>query len=74
MPKLRFFGLAAALFCVLGSCLVAEPDLVLLVRHAETEADGTRDPALSEAGRIRALRLAELAEQVGIQWCLSLSR
>lgn len=34
--------------------------VVLLVRHAETEADGTRDPRLSAEGVARAARLSDL--------------
>lgn len=34
--------------------------VVLLVRHAETEANGTRDPSLSEEGLVRAARLSDL--------------
>lgn len=37
-------------------------ELIVLVRHAETAPDGTRDPALSEAGLGRAGRLAAFLE------------
>lgn len=42
----------------------AAPAVVILVRHAETAPDGTRDPALSKAGRERAVRLASMLSDV----------
>jgi phosphohistidine phosphatase SixA len=44
---------------------------MILVRHGETAPDGTRDPALSEAGRARAERLAALLKDAGVTRILS---
>jgi phosphohistidine phosphatase SixA len=44
----------------------AASTVVYLVRHAETAADGTRDPALSDAGRDRAGRLARMLASAGL--------
>ena len=41
--------------------------LVVLVRHAEAEPDGTRDPGLSAAGRRRADDLALSVYQAGLE-------
>lgn len=38
----------------------------ILVRHAEKENDGTRDPELSSAGKERAIKLAELFAKANI--------
>ena len=56
--------LSAVLLLLTGTTAArAEPRLVVLVRHAETQSDGTRDPGLSEEGRARAEALAaSLAE------------
>lgn len=45
-----------------------EPELAIihLVRHAETAADGSSDPVLSEAGRERAAQLARMMGGAGI--------
>ena len=43
---------------------------VYLVRHAEKEP-AAEDPALSEAGKLRALQLAELLEDAGIAYVFS---
>lgn len=44
----------------------AEEAIIFLVRHAETEPDGTRDPALSAEGVARAARLAEVLADAGL--------
>jgi len=45
----------------------AEPTVIYLVRHAETEPDGTRDPALSEVGLARAAELARMLSDAKIE-------
>lgn len=37
-----------------------------LVRHAEKQADGTKDPALTRCGHIRAKQLAEMLKNIDI--------
>lgn len=44
---------------------------IILVRHGETESDGTRDPALSAAGQERAERLAAMLKDAGVTRILS---
>lgn len=44
-----------------------EPLVVYLVRHAERDEDGTSDPPLSDAGRVRAELLASMLADAGIQ-------
>jgi phosphohistidine phosphatase SixA len=44
---------------------------IILVRHGETEPDGTRDPALSAVGRERAERLALMLRDAGVTRILS---
>lgn len=64
--------LAAALLAVLAVAVEAiaveaqEPEIIILVRHGETEPDGTRDPALSGVGVVRAGRLAALLADAGL--------
>jgi broad specificity phosphatase PhoE len=43
------------------------PTVVIVVRHAEKAAVEGNDPPLSEAGRRRAERLAEIGVQAGVQ-------
>jgi broad specificity phosphatase PhoE len=53
---------------VIAGCQTATPDehVILLVRHAE-KVDDSRDPELSEAGRARARRLAEMLADSGVE-------
>ncbi|MDQ3803784.1 MAG: histidine phosphatase family protein [Acidobacteriota bacterium] len=61
----------AALFAVATPAparRVEAPTVVIVVRHAEKAAAEGGDPPLSEAGRKRAERLADIAEQAGVQF------
>lgn len=60
------------LFAVFTTVPADEPGFarVYLVRHAEKET-ATEDPALSEAGELRALQLAELLKDAGIAYVYS---
>lgn len=60
--------LAAALFVLAAAVPAAAqgPEVIILVRHAETAPDDTRDPALSDAGIERAGRLAALLADAGL--------
>lgn len=64
---------SALILILLASCLAActpaqDDDYTLyLVRHAEKQADGSRDPALSEAGELRSEKLAGWLEDKDIQ-------
>lgn len=64
----RMIGLAILALAGVAPALAAQtaPTVVYLVRHAETAPDGTRDPALSEAGRERAVQLAHVLSDAGI--------
>ena len=61
MPHRSYATLAVALLSLLlASAAAAQPSMVVLVRHAEKAAAPAVDPALSEAGEIRARALAEV--------------
>ncbi|WP_088332465.1 phosphoglycerate mutase family protein [Lacimicrobium sp. SS2-24] len=60
----RVFTLLALL--LIAPLAMADYSLYVL-RHAHKQADGTSDPALSEAGQAQAERLATLLHQAGIQ-------
>jgi len=53
---------------MLAGCATTKPTehVIVLVRHAE-KVDDSRDPELSEAGRIRTRRLAELLADSGVE-------
>ncbi|NIP80581.1 MAG: hypothetical protein GWM90_15710 [Gemmatimonadetes bacterium] len=61
-------GLVAALAPLSATAQERQPDgpIILLVRHGETTPDGSRDPALSPEGRERALRLAAMLADAGL--------
>jgi 2,3-bisphosphoglycerate-dependent phosphoglycerate mutase len=51
------------IFLFVTSLACAQPvTTFILVRHAEKENDGTKDPDLNEAGRMRAQALAKLMQ------------
>lgn len=57
------------LFLALGAApapVLAQDGVIILVRHAETTPDGTRNPALSPDGVERAARLADLLADAGL--------
>lgn len=54
------------LCCLLGLSARAEPDLVVLVRHAERAATPAGDPALTAAGQQRAQALADALAGAGV--------
>lgn len=55
-----------ALALLLPLHAMAEPSLVVLVRHAEKSTQPADDPALSAAGQQRALALAQALQHAGI--------
>ena len=66
---MKFRLLLLTLVCCLAAGLAtsAEDDFTLyLVRHAEKQDDGSRDPFLTEAGQERAKRLAAWLKAKGI--------
>ncbi len=52
-------GVALAMGVFAPRTLVAQPSLVVLVRHAEKASEGGSDPSLSDAGKMRAQALAD---------------
>lgn len=73
MPKT--LACAAALLLALAAPAPAfapdAPTVVIVVRHGEKAADGGDNPSLSDAGRARAQRLADIAEQAGVEFVLT---
>ena len=45
---------------------LAQETKIILIRHAEKESDGTKDPNLNEVGKARAERLASTLENMKI--------
>ena len=68
---MRFQILSLLLLALLNACTsTVESDnsyTLYLVRHAEKESDGSRDPALTEAGKQRAEQLAIWLHDKNIQ-------
>ena len=55
--------------CFIGNTTAGDTDnsyTLYLVRHAEKQSDGSRDPALTEAGRNRSAQLASWFQDKGI--------
>ena len=55
--------------CFIGNTTASDTDnsyTLYLVRHAEKQSDGSRDPALTEAGRNRSEQLANWFQDKGI--------
>ena len=55
--------------CFIGNTTASDTDnsyTLYLVRHAEKQSDGSRDPALTEAGRNRSEQLANWCQDKGI--------
>ena len=58
--------LAPGLLMMSGLPALAEPEMVLLVRHAERAAEPRSDPELTPEGQARAQALARALEQAGV--------
>ncbi|MDP1976310.1 phosphoglycerate mutase family protein [Undibacterium sp.] len=58
MPKSTAVLFALCCTLLLPFTVQAEPDLIILVRHAEKSADNLADPSLSALGQARAQALA----------------
>lgn len=56
------------LLCVVLACAQAPNEIttLILVRHAEKENDGTKDPALAPEGKARAIELARILKDTPI--------
>ena len=68
---MRSFVLAATAILGLGfgprpATVTAPPTVVLLVRHAEKEAQPAQDPPLTDAGSARARALVAVARDAGV--------
>lgn len=67
MSLFKFLLPLLFLFCSFAPDAVSQQlTTLVLVRHAEKVDDGTKDPALSKAGKERAERLASLFSQTDI--------
>ncbi len=69
---LLLFLLSVTLYsCQSTKNLYQEETTLYLVRHAEKVGDGTRDPDLTDEGRARAERLADLLEEADVDYIFS---
>jgi len=69
------FLLLIAVVCTTVSLSFAQEQLTtfILVRHGERADDGSKDPELSDAGKARAARLAEMLSKTSVQAVYSTS-
>lgn len=67
-------ALLLALLLMLAAVARAEPEWLILVRHAEKAAEPGDDPGLSEAGQRRAEQLAALLSDAGVTHILTSDR
>lgn len=63
--RFHHLGLFAAFLLAAQSAGAQQATVVIIVRHAE-RAPGTSDPPISDAGRERALALAEIGKGAGV--------
>lgn len=63
---MRWIILLVGLQLISGITAAQVPTTFILVRHAEKEQDGTKDPELSAEGKARAIRLATLLQNTAI--------
>lgn len=66
LPVLACFALVGLSPSLVPAQTAPADAVIYLVRHAETTADGTRNPPLSEAGSERAARLARMLAGDGL--------
>ncbi|MDH5597902.1 MAG: histidine phosphatase family protein [Cyclobacteriaceae bacterium] len=64
--KKSLFILVAFIILNIFNRAVAQDTKIILVRHAEKETDGTKDPNLNEEGRNRAVRLAAILKNMEV--------
>ena len=72
-PAMRLHSLARAFtaLSILAAPLRAQTTTVIVVRHAEKNAEPAADPALTPAGAVRADALVELVKDAGVQAVMS---
>ena len=70
LSRPRTAGIVSSLLLAFGGAACASESLitqVIVVRHAEKAADGTRDPELSDVGRARADALAKVLRDAHVR-------
>ena len=66
--KARFASMILALlFTLCPVAAMAADTIIVVVRHAEKASDDSKDPGLSEQGKIRANKLAEMLKHADLQ-------
>jgi len=58
--------LAIAFVCIFAATTTWADTVIYLVRHAEKQSDGTRDPSLTDAGNVRAQAVAHRLSNAGL--------